>query len=118
MLWLAWRWGLVQSLQIRLLAMLHAGFLWLGIALALAAVSHALMAASGDAQSLGPGADACADDGLPRRHADRDDHPRGRRSQRPRRWSPTTWPGRLYWALQSAAVLRVAAALWPRWPRR
>jgi len=36
LLWfVAWRWGVVQSLRDRLLAMLHLGFLWLGIALAL-----------------------------------------------------------------------------------
>ena len=52
MLWLAWRWGLMQSLRIRLLAMLHAGFLWLGLSLALAAVSHAMLALSGDAQAF------------------------------------------------------------------
>lgn len=50
---LAWRWGLVQSLRLRLLAMLHLGFLWLGLAFVLNAASHALMAATGDAVSLG-----------------------------------------------------------------
>jgi uncharacterized protein involved in response to NO len=43
----------VQSLRIRLLAMLHGGFLWLGIALALAALSHALMALTEGEMSLG-----------------------------------------------------------------
>ena len=47
------RWGLVQSLKIRMLAMLHAGFVWLGVAFTLSAVSHGLMALSGDQQSLG-----------------------------------------------------------------
>jgi uncharacterized protein involved in response to NO len=37
----AWRWGLVQSLRNRLLAMLHVGFLWLGIALSLYAFNQA-----------------------------------------------------------------------------
>ena len=32
LLWLASVWGLVQSLKNRLLAMLHIGFLWLGLA--------------------------------------------------------------------------------------
>lgn len=36
---LAIRWGLVQSLKIRLLAMLHLGFVWLGLAYGLEAVS-------------------------------------------------------------------------------
>jgi uncharacterized protein involved in response to NO len=34
-LWLAFVWGLVQSMRIRLLAMLHIGFVWLGIGLLL-----------------------------------------------------------------------------------
>ncbi|HET7527162.1 MAG TPA: NnrS family protein [Burkholderiaceae bacterium] len=53
LLWLAVRWGLMQSLRIRLLAMLHMGFVWLGVAFALAGVSHALMVASGGTLSLG-----------------------------------------------------------------
>lgn len=53
LLWLARRWGAVQSLKVRLLAMLHGGFLWFGIAYALAALSHALMALSGGEHSLG-----------------------------------------------------------------
>jgi uncharacterized protein involved in response to NO len=32
LVWLAWVWGLVQSLKNKLLAMLHLGFLWLGVA--------------------------------------------------------------------------------------
>ncbi len=44
---LAFAWGLVQSLKIRLLAMLHLGFVWLGLALLL----------SGAAQLLGRFAD-------------------------------------------------------------
>jgi len=50
---LAVRWGLVQSLRIRLLAMLHLGFVWLGIALVLAGASHAMQAASAGDSSLG-----------------------------------------------------------------
>jgi uncharacterized protein involved in response to NO len=50
---LAVRWGLVQSLKVRLLAMLHVGFVWLGLALALSAISHALLLASGGERSLG-----------------------------------------------------------------
>ncbi|MCU0928886.1 MAG: NnrS family protein [Burkholderiaceae bacterium] len=50
---LALRWGLVQSLKHRLLAMLHLGFVWLGIAFALSALSHALLAATGGQLSLG-----------------------------------------------------------------
>lgn len=35
LLWLAVRWGLVQSLRVRLLAMLHLGFVWLGVGFAM-----------------------------------------------------------------------------------
>jgi len=38
--WLACVWGLVLSLKNRLLAMLHIGFLWLGLAFLLAGASH------------------------------------------------------------------------------
>ena len=38
--WLAFAWGLVQSLKVRLVAMLHIGFTWLGIGLALSGTSH------------------------------------------------------------------------------
>lgn len=41
-LWLAFVWGLVQSLSIRLLAMLHLGFLWLGVSFVLSGVSQLL----------------------------------------------------------------------------
>lgn len=112
LLWLAWRWGLVQSLKIRLLAMLHAGFLWLGVSLALAAVSHILMAGSGDAQSLGLaplhalglgylGATMIA---MVTRVA-------AGHSGRALVADNLAWG--LYWGVQTAAVLRVAAALWP-----
>ena len=42
-LWLAVVWGLVQSLKIRLLAMLHIGFVWLGLAFLLGAASRWLL---------------------------------------------------------------------------
>jgi len=42
LLWLAQVWGLVQSLKNRLLAMLHIGFLWLGLGLVLGGISQLL----------------------------------------------------------------------------
>lgn len=42
LLWLAVVWGLVQSLKNRLLAMLHIGFVWFGLALALGGLSQLL----------------------------------------------------------------------------
>ena len=53
LIWLAVRWGLVQSLKIRLLAMLHLGFLWLGLAFALQAASIALVWWTGGTFDLG-----------------------------------------------------------------
>ena len=47
--WLAFAWGLVQSLRVRLVAMLHIGFSWLGIGLALSGASQLVEALSGDA---------------------------------------------------------------------
>ncbi len=112
LLWLALRWGLVQSLKIRLLAMLHGGFLWLGIALALNALSHALMALSTGELSLGLaplhamtmgylGATLFA-------MATRVSSGHG---GRPLAADNTAWA--LYWLLQTAVLLRVVAALWP-----
>ncbi len=111
LLWLARRWGLVQSLKIRLLAMLHGGFLWLGLAFALNAVSHALMALSGHELSLGLaplhaltmgylGATLLA-------MATRVSSGHG---GRPLAADNPAWA--LYWVLQAAVLLRVLAAMW------
>jgi uncharacterized protein involved in response to NO len=51
---LALRWGLLHSLRIRLLAMLHLGFVWLGAAMLLAAVSHGLEATGRPGLDLAP----------------------------------------------------------------
>lgn len=40
LIWLAAVWGLVPSLKVRLLAMLHIGFLWLGVAMAMLGASQ------------------------------------------------------------------------------
>lgn len=112
LLWLALRWGLVQSLRIRLLAMLHGGFVWLGLALALAAISHAMMAATDGALSLGLaplhamtmgylGATLFA---MATRVS-------AGHSGRPLAADDMAWA--LYWVLQTAVLLRVAAAVWP-----
>jgi uncharacterized protein involved in response to NO len=55
LLWLAVVWGLVQSLKIRLLAMLHVGFVWLALALLYGAASRTLALLTGQAL-LGLGA--------------------------------------------------------------
>ena len=55
LLWLAWVWGLVQSLKNRLLAMLHIGFVWLALALLLSGASQWLGVSAGvPALGLGP----------------------------------------------------------------
>ncbi len=111
LLWLALRWGVVQSLRIRMLAMLHAGFLWLGLAYALSAVSHALMAWTDGAQSLGLaplhaltmgylGATLLA-------MATRVSCGHSGRSLAA---DNAAWA--MYWVLQAAVVMRVIAALW------
>lgn len=55
LVWLAWVWGLVQSLKVRLLAMLHLGFVWFGLSLLLSGASQWLLAAGG-VPTLGLGA--------------------------------------------------------------
>ena len=47
LIWLALKWGFVKSLKNRLLAMLHIGFGWLGLALALGGVAQLLGWAQG-----------------------------------------------------------------------
>lgn len=51
---LAIRWGLVQSLKIRLLAMLHLGFVWLGLAWGLEAASLVMQWAGHGGLGLAP----------------------------------------------------------------
>ena len=54
MLWLTVRWGFVQSLANRLLAMLHIGFVWYGIGFLLAGAHSLLVLAGGAGIPLGP----------------------------------------------------------------
>jgi uncharacterized protein involved in response to NO len=107
---LAWRWGLVQSLRLRLLAMLHAGFVWLGLAFALAAASHAWMAASADRSSLGLAPLHALTMGyLGATLVAMVTRVTAGHSGRPLAVDGVAWA--LYWTLQAAVVLRVAAAL-------
>ncbi|TVT75552.1 MAG: NnrS family protein [Denitromonas halophila] len=104
------RWGLVRSFAVQLLAMLHLGFMWLGIALTLFGVQsfaawqgvavlglaplHALVIgmftvvamSMVSRVTLGHSGQALSADAM-------------------------TW--RLCWAVQGVAVLRIAAELWP-----
>ena len=113
LLWLAGVWWRVLGLKNRLLAMLHAGFVWLGLAWVLGGAAHAwhgwqgtavwplamlhalalgcmgaLMLAMVSRVSCGHGGRPLVADGL--------------------LWS-------LFWLLQGAVLLRLAAALWPAW---
>ncbi|MBL8340098.1 MAG: NnrS family protein [Rubrivivax sp.] len=115
LLWLALRWGLVQSLRIRLLAMLHGGFLWLGVAIALAAASHLRAALLGEGAALG----------LAPLHALTMGYLGATlfamvtrvvagHSGRPLVADNIAWA--LYWGLQLAVLLRLVAALGPQLP--
>ena len=114
LLWMALRSRVVQGLKTRLLAMLHGGFVWLGIAFALAALSHAWLALTDGQESLGLapthaftmgylGATLFA---MATRVA-------SGHSGRSLAADNTAWA--LYGVLQSAVLLRVAGALWPAW---
>lgn len=112
LLWLAVRWGLVQSLKIRLLAMLHGGFVWFGLALALNAVSHLLMALSANEVSLGLAPLHALTMGyLGATMIAMVTRVSSGHGGRPLAADNPAWA--LYWLLQGAVLLRVAAALWP-----
>ncbi|HET6265982.1 MAG TPA: NnrS family protein [Usitatibacter sp.] len=53
-LFAAWRWGFARSFANRMLAMLHLGFLWLGVAWLLHALQSALAAAGAGSLGLAP----------------------------------------------------------------
>lgn len=112
LLWLALRWGVVQSLKIRMLAMLHAGFLWLGLACALSALSHALMAWTDGEQSLGLAPMHALTMGyLGATLLAMATRVSSGHSGRSLAADNTAWA--MYWVLQAAVVMRVVAALWP-----
>ena len=115
LLWLALRWGLAQSLRIRLLAMLHMGFFWLGVSFALAGLSHALMAASDGTLSLG----------LAPLHAFTMGYlgstliamaTRVVSGHGGRALVADNWAWAIFWTLQLGVLCRVVATLWPPSP--
>lgn len=112
LLWLSLRWGLLQSLHLRLLAMLHLGFFWLGVAFTLGGVSHALQSLSDGTLSLG----------LAPLHAFTMGYlgstlfamaTRVSLGQSGRRLVADNWSWMMFWALQAGVVARLAAALLP-----
>ncbi|MFM9917237.1 MAG: NnrS family protein [Rhizobacter sp.] len=111
LLWLALRWGVVQSLKIRMLAMLHAGFLWLGLVYALSSVSHALMAWTESEVSLGLAPMHALTMGyLGATLLAMATRVSSGHSGRSLAADNTAWA--MYWVLQAAVVMRVVAALW------
>jgi uncharacterized protein involved in response to NO len=112
MLWLALRWGRLQNLKIRLLAMLHGGFTWLGISFALNALSHALMALTNGELSLGLAPLHAMTMGyLGATMLATTTRVSSGHGGRPVAADNIAWT--LYWILQSAVLLRVIAAIWP-----
>jgi uncharacterized protein involved in response to NO len=112
LLWLASRWGAVRSLKIRMLAMLHGGFVWLGLALTLAGVSHALMALSAGVHSLGLAPTHALTMGyLGATLLAMATRVSSGHSGRSLAVDNIAWA--LYWLLQAAVLLRIVAALWP-----
>ena len=113
LLTLAWRFARRHGLRQRMLAMLWGGFVWLGLALALAALSHALQAGGGAGLGLAPthalgmgwlGATMIAM--VTRVVASHAGHGRAA--------DDVAWA--LYLGLQAATLLRVTTALWPAAP--
>lgn len=109
LLWLAVVWGLMQSLKNKLLAMLHIGFMWLGLALVLGGVAQfvgwsmgAPVLALGQLHALTMGCLASLMLAMVTRVA-------CGHSGRALVADTTVWT--LFLALQCAAVLRIAAAL-------
>lgn len=111
-LYVAWRWGVVQSLRNRLLAMLHIGFSWLGIALLLYAASMFAMYAGRPDLALGQAPLHALTMGffgsvmvamVTRVTAGH--------SGRKLVADDIVWA--LYWVLQAAIVLRLLADAWP-----
>ena len=109
LLWLAVVWGLVQSLKIRLLAMLHVGFFWFGLALVYSAVSQAVWLWTGQAL-LGLGAVHALSMGfLGSLMLAMVTRVSCGHSGRPLVADDLVWG--LFWALQVAVLLRLVAAV-------
>ena len=110
---LAVAWGLVQSLKIRLLAMLHLGFLWLGLGLALAGTTQLLGWATGaQLLPLAP-LHAITMGALGSLMLAMVTRVSCGHSGRPLVADNLVWG--LFWLLQLATLLRIAATV-PAWP--
>ncbi len=111
LLWLGLRWGLMRSLRIRLLAMLHLGFVWLGIAYALYAANAVLAFLGARGIGLAPlhaatmGFVGSITFAMVTRVT-------CGHSGRPLAADDMTW--RLFWLLQTATLLRLGPEFWPQ----
>ncbi|GAB4550269.1 MAG: NnrS family protein [Rhizobacter sp.] len=112
LLGLAGRWALMHSLRIRLLAMLHAGLLWLAVSFGLAAVSGAMLALSDGHASLGLAPVHALTMGyLGTTLMAMAARVVSGHSGRPVVADATLWA--LHWALQVGVLSRVIGSVWP-----
>jgi uncharacterized protein involved in response to NO len=108
-IWLVLAWGLVQSLKVRLLAMLHLGFLWLGIGLALSGASSLGAAIAGTHLLPLAGLHAVTMGCLGSLMLAMVTRVSCGHSGRPLVADNLMWA--LFWLLQAATLLRIAAAV-------
>lgn len=109
LLWTAAAWSLATNLKIRLLAMLHAGLVWIGLALLLQAGGALRGWYSGDPVLPLAGLHALAMGGLGSLMLAMVTRVSATHAGRPVVVDNLVWS--LFWLLQAATVLRVAAAL-------
>lgn len=107
-IWLAFAWGLVQSLKLRLVAMLHLGFSWLGLGFALTGASHLVQALTGEAPLPLAGLHAVTMGGLGSLMMAMVTRVTCGHGGRALVADNLVWT--LFWALQVATLLRIAAA--------
>ena len=107
--WLAFAWGLVQSLKVRLVAMLHIGFSWLGVGLLMSGASQLGLALTGTAWLPLGGLHAVTMGSLGSLMLAMVTRVTCGHGGRPLVADNFVWL--LFWLLQLAAFLRIAAAL-------
>ncbi len=106
--WLVVAWGLVQSFKVRMLAMLHIGFLWLAVGLGLSGASHIGHALTGAAPLPLAGLHAITMGCLGSLMVAMVTRVSCGHSGRPLVADNLMWT--LFWMLQAATLLRIAAA--------
>ncbi|HSV34862.1 MAG TPA: NnrS family protein [Ramlibacter sp.] len=110
--WLVFAWGFVQSMKVRLLAMLHLGFLWLGLGLGLSGASQLIGALSGEAVLPLGALHAVTIGGLGSLMLAMVTRVSCGHSGRPLVADNPVWA--LFWLLQATTLLRIAASV-PAW---